>query len=75
MQISSAERLLPNRVVAVFNDRAVFFDLSPVATLEDLSNHLSQLLEQHGEALVSVDVRISSSAKIARLSNLVGLKR
>jgi hypothetical protein len=49
----------------------VLFDLSPAATFEDLSERLAQIVERHGDTLVSVDVRICQAVTIARLNGLV----
>ena len=54
------ERPTQTRVLAVFETSAALFELPRVATLEDLAGRLARLSERHGEALISVDVRLSS---------------
>jgi hypothetical protein len=71
MDVSVVEKTPPNQVIAIFDARAVLFDLSPAATFEDLSERLAQIVERHGDTLVSVDVRICQAVTIARLNGLV----
>jgi len=44
-------------VRVVFADSVTFFDLPPEVTLEDLSERLSRLGEDHAGGLISIDVR------------------
>jgi hypothetical protein len=60
MQRLRRERPTQNRVVAVFEASAAFFELPLAATLEDLADRLTFLSERHGGALISVDVRVGS---------------
>ena len=60
MQRLRIERPKQNRVIAVFESSAAFFELPRAATLEDLAGHLAHLSERHDGALISVDVRVSS---------------
>jgi hypothetical protein len=49
-----------NRVVAVFEASTAFFELPKAATFEDLADRLVSLSEWHGDALISVDVKLSN---------------
>jgi hypothetical protein len=60
VQNLAIERPTQNRVLAMFETSAAFFELPRVATLEDLADRLAHLSERHGGALISVDVKLSS---------------
>ena len=60
MQHFRMEQPTQNRVMALFETSAAFFELPPVATLEDLAGRLARLSKRHGGALVSVDVRVGA---------------
>ena len=49
-----------NRVLAVFEAGAVFFELPPVATFEHLAERLGSVREQCGGALIRIDVRVGA---------------
>ncbi len=49
-----------SRVVAVFRDAALSFDLPREATLEDLAEELGFLGERYGGSPLYVDVRLHS---------------
>ena len=58
MRHPETERPIRNRVTAVFDDGALFFDLAPAATLEDLAARLARLHGRRRRALISVAVVI-----------------
>ena len=54
------DRPTHNHVMAIFETSALAFELPQAAALEDLAARLAHLSERHGEALVSVEVRVRS---------------
>ncbi len=53
-----AQRVQPNRVVAVFHEAALAFNLPRDATLGDLAEELDALGEIYGGTPLYVDVRL-----------------
>lgn len=49
----------PNRVMAVFQDAALSFEMAREATLAQLAEQLALLSEIHGGLPLSVDVRVA----------------
>ena len=48
----------PNRVIAVFHDTSLSFELARGATFAQLAEQLGRLGESHGSLPLSVDVRV-----------------
>ena len=65
MHKSREHRLIQNRVTAVFEDRALSFNLAKGATLEELSDRLADLGQQHNECPVAITVKFGSSSRKA----------
>ena len=58
MRHIEVERPTQNHVMAMFDDGALFFDIAPAATLEDLAARLAHLHGRDDRALISVAVMI-----------------
>ena len=65
MHKSRERRLTQSRVTAVFEDRALSFNLAMGATLEELSDRLSDLGQRHNESPVAITVKFGSSSRKA----------
>jgi hypothetical protein len=63
MQDFRVYRTPENRVIALFETGTEVFELPHAATLEHLAGRLARLSELHGDALVSVDVRIGHGSQ------------
>ena len=72
VQNPQIEHPTQNRVMAVFEASAAFFELPRAATREDLAGRLAHLSERHDGALMSVDVRVGSGGAKRRPSLRVG---
>jgi hypothetical protein len=57
--------LRQSRVIALFQDRALSFILAKGATLEDLSDRLTNLDWQHSDSPVAITVTFGSSSRQA----------
>jgi hypothetical protein len=60
MEHPLVERLTQHHVRAVFETSAAFFDLSRVATFEDLADRLCRVGEHHDGPLTSIDIEIGA---------------
>jgi hypothetical protein len=58
--MSDAARTPPNRVMAVFSEAALAFNLPPDATLAELAEELGALGEIYGGLPLYVDVRLAA---------------
>jgi hypothetical protein len=65
MQRLRTEQPVQNRVMALFEASAFSFELPHAATLQDLAGRLAHLTKRHGEALIGVNVRVSSQMRAA----------
>jgi hypothetical protein len=58
--MSDVARTPPNRVMAVFSEAALAFNLPPDATLAELAEELGALGEIYGGMPLYVDVRLAA---------------
>jgi hypothetical protein len=63
MRHHDLERPARNRVTALFEARALSFDLASDATLEDLAKRLAHLRTRHDGTLVGIAVKVGGDRR------------